>query len=104
MVIPDAINILGPGQITVNFGNNVAGRAVVLSGSLEGNTKPSYAYEYSQTTPNAVWVIDHNLGYQPVVRVFSGSYEIQPQSIFHNSANQVTITFSSAQVGVVKFI
>jgi len=104
VVIPQDITVVNASQVTIGFGVAAAGRAVILTGSLEGNQKPTYAVEYNQTTPSASWVISHNLGYQPIVRVFSGSYEIQPSSIFHNSSNQLTIAFTSAQTGVAKLI
>ena len=84
VVIPDVITISDTSTITISFTVAQAGVAVILSGSLEGLQKPSYAYEYTQASPTATWVINHNLGYLPTVRVFSGSYEIEPQSIFFN--------------------
>ena len=104
VVIPDVIEVIDSATISVRFSGYQAGRAVVLTGNSEGNKKPTYAYEYSQTSPSSSWVIQHNLGYAPIIRVFSGQYEIQPLSIAHDSSNQVTITFSSPQVGVAKLI
>lgn len=104
MIIPGDITIDSASQVTISFGTAFAGRAVILSGSLDGSQKPTYAVEYLQTDPQSNWVINHNLGYAPIVRVFSGSYEIQPASILHNTSNQVTISFTSPQVGVAKLI
>jgi hypothetical protein len=104
MVIPQDVTINSNSSITISFGVAAAGRAVVVTGSLDGNQKPTYAVEFNQTTPQSTWVITHNLGYQPIVRIFSGSYEIQPASIFHNSNSQVTVSFTSATTGVAKLI
>lgn len=104
VVIPDFIEIINSSTISVRFSGYQDGRAVVLTGTTEGNQKPTYAYEFNQTSPSTTWVIPHNLGYHPIIRIFAGQYEIQPLSIAHDSNNQVTITFSSPQTGVAKLV
>lgn len=104
MVVPDNITIDSATQITIDYGVPAAGRAVILSGSLDGSQKPTYAIEWNQTDPATTWTIAHNLGYAPIVRIFSGSYEIQPASINHISVNQVAVSFSTAQTGIAKLI
>ncbi len=104
VVIPDVIETLSPTQLTVSFSGAQAGRAVVVSGHFDGNQKPVYAYTHYQDTSSTSWVITHSLGYNPIVRVFIGNQEVQPLSITHNSVNQVTITFSTAQVGYARLI
>lgn len=78
------------------------GRAAFVFGADTGTVSSVPAYEHNQTTTNTAWVITHNLGYNPVVRVFIGSQEVQPASINHNSTAQLTITFSVTQVGIAK--
>ena len=104
MVIPNEIQVLDENSVNVNFGMAVAGRAVVITGSVEGAQRPSYSYEWTQTTLSDTWTIIHGLGYLPIVRVFIGNQEIQPLSITHDSNFQTTIRFSTAQTGMVKFI
>lgn len=104
MVIPDAVTIVDNNTITVSFGVSFAGRAVVLTGNTEGATRPNYAFEWTQTTPLSVWVVNHGLGYFPLVRVFISNQEVQPLSIVHDSNVQVTITFSTPQVGIARFV
>jgi hypothetical protein len=104
MFIPNQITINGSSQVIVSNGSPAAGRAIVVSGSLDGSTRPTYALEYTQTSPAAVWTIIHNLGYNPIVRVFIGSSEVQPASIVHTNTNTVVITFLDVQVGYVKLI
>lgn len=104
MVIPNNITVNNASSVTVDFTSAAAGRAVLVTGSLDGAQPPVYAFEWNQTSPSSNWVVNHGLGYQPIVRVFSGSYEIQPSSIFFNSNMQLTISFTSPETGVAKLI
>lgn len=104
MVVPNNVTINSASTVQIDFGVPAAGRAVILSGSLDGSQKPTYAVEFNQTTPSTQWVINHNLGYAPIIRIFSGSYEIQPSAIFHNDSNTVTISFTTPQTGVAKLV
>jgi len=104
MFIPNEINIINATTVEVICGVAAAGRAVLVAGSLDGARKPLYALEYTQASPQSNWVINHNLGYAPIVRIFIGQAEVQPASIVHNSMNQVTISFLTPQIGVAKLI
>lgn len=104
VIIPDSIIVTGPNTCDVTFTSSQAGRAVVVSGHFDGNVKPTYAYTFNQTSQSTTWVITHNLGYEPIVRVFIGQNEVQPASIVHDSAMQLTITFTTPQVGVARLI
>ena len=104
MILPDEIETISPTEATIYFSAAQAGRAVFVSGHFDGNQKPVYAYTHYQNSAATNWVITHNLGYNPIVRVFIGNQEVQPLSITHNTANQVTITFSTAQVGYARLI
>lgn len=104
MVIPDEITIVNAGTVTASFGVPAAGKMVLVSGNLDGIKPPTYALEYTQTSPATVWTINHNLGYAPIVRVFISNLEVQPYSIEHTSLNTVVITFTTAQMGVAKLI
>lgn len=104
LLIPDEVEILNPNQISITFSDSIQGKAVVVSGHLDGNTKPTYAYTFYQTDSSTTWTINHNLGYNPIVRVFIGTSEVQPASITHPSINQSIITFSSPQVGYARLI
>lgn len=103
-VIPDEITILGPNSCTVTFSGNQDGKAVVLSGHFTGSRKPTYAYTHYQDSSSTTWTINHALGYNPIVRVFIGTQEVQPQSITHPSVNQTVITFATPQVGYARLI
>jgi hypothetical protein len=104
VLIPNSVVTTGPNTCNITFGSIQAGRAVVITGHFDGNVKPTYAYTFHQTTASSTWVIVHNLGYNPIVRVFIGTSEVQPTSIVHDSINQMTITFSSPQVGYARLI
>ena len=105
MVIPNEITIIDNNTVTITVTSVMAGRAVVMYGSITGgssNETPSY--EHYQTSPATTWTIPHGLGYYPIVRVFVGSTEIQPASIVHNSAFQTTITFSAVTAGYARLV
>ena len=104
VIIPDEIQRIDPNTVKVNVGTAAVGTAVVVSGHLDGGTKPTYAYTFYQTESATTWTINHNLGYHPIVRVFIGTSEVQPESISHPSISQTVVTFSSAQVGVARLI
>lgn len=104
MVIPDDITIVDRDTVVVTFGTAISGRAVIMMGEQDGNLRPNYAFEYIQTNLSDTWVVDHNLGYNPIVRVFIGNQEVQPATITHNTVNRTTITFSTQQLGVARFI
>lgn len=104
MVIPAEIETTSPSVVTVMFGTAQAGRAVIVSGHFDGQVKPTYAYTHYQNSASTTWVIAHNLGYNPIVRVFVGNNEVQPTSIVFNTSNQVTLTFATAQAGYAQLI
>jgi hypothetical protein len=104
VIIPDAIETTGPNTASVTLSSAMAGRAVVVSGSFDGNVKPTYAYTHYQSSASSTWTILHSLGYFPIVRVFIGNNEVQPEAVTHDSVNQVTITFTSPQVGYARLI
>lgn len=104
VVIPAEITVNTTNQITVDFGTVAQGKAVVVTGHFDGAQKPIYAFEYYQTTPSDTWVINHGLSRYPMVRVFIGNQEVQPESVTFDSVDTLTIRFSSAQVGQAKLI
>jgi len=104
LFIPNDVTVISNNQVVITTANATVGRAVVLQPSLEGNTKPNYSYEHLQTIVSSTWVIPHGLGYMPVVRIFIGQVETIPQSIVHDSNFQVTVTFSTPQVGTALLV
>lgn len=104
VLFPDDIEIIDNNNVQLTFGQLLTGRAIILTGSQTGAARPSFAFEYTQSEPSTTWVVVHNLGYIPVVRVFIGNDEVQPLSITHDSLFQTTITFSTPAVGIARFI
>jgi hypothetical protein len=65
----------------------------------------SAVFEFSQGSPSAAWVLNHNLGYRPgTVTVFSpGGQEVEV-GVIHNSLNQLTIEFAAPYVGTARVV
>jgi hypothetical protein len=103
-ILPNEIVVLGNSDVEVQWSSAQAGKAVVVTGHLEGNRKPNFAYEHYQTTPSTSWVIAHGLGRNPLVRIFIGNQEVQPATITFNDLDTVTVTFTTANVGSAKLI
>lgn len=104
MMIPSEIETTGPNTCVISFNSSQDGRAVVVSGYFSGNQRPTYAHTHYQTVTGTSWVINHNLGYNPIIRVFIGNQEVQPTSITFNTSNQATIVFATTQVGYAQLI
>jgi len=107
MVIPTNIVPVDNNTVKIYFDTAVSGRAIVLRGIFEGTQPQSqlFAFEETITVASDTWVISHGLGRYPIVRVFlDTNEEIQPASIVHDSLMQVTITFSTPQIGTVRLV
>jgi hypothetical protein len=104
MLIPDQVTIVDSNNITVTFGSPMIGTAVIMYGDIDGAPKSQYAYTFYQTNLNTTWTVNHNLGYNPIVRVFVGTEEVQPATVSFPTINQVVITFATAQIGVARLI
>lgn len=104
VVIPDEIQIVDANTVVVTVNTDAIGRAVVLTGHNDGSPKPSYSYIHYQQEPATQWVVTHNLGREPIVRVFVGNQEVQPKSITHNNNNTLTISFTNITAGIAKLV
>jgi hypothetical protein len=104
VVIPNEIEIVDADTVAVYLGSAAQGKAVVLTGNFEGIAAPTYAYEFYQTTPSTTWTVTHSLGRYPIVRVFVGNQEVQPDTVTFDTNDTLTVTFATAQVGQVKLI
>lgn len=83
----------------IHFAVPQAGRAILVMGSTEGIPRPVVAYEQT-FTDEQVWVVNHQLGYMPVVRCFIGAMEVQPDTLVHNEEmTQAIASFSSPVTG-----
>lgn len=100
VVQPSSIHSQDANTTVVLFPEPVAGTAVLLSGVENGLPTPTVAFT-ATFTDEAQWVVVHNLGYNPAVRIYQGSKEVQPKSIVHDSTSQLTVTFDTPQSGTV---
>ena len=57
------------------------------------------AYVHDQQIPSTVWVITHNLGYQPNVTVVDSASTTYEGEITYDSPTQITLTFSYSFAG-----
>lgn len=84
---------------TIHFAEPQAGRAILIMGATEGIPRPPVAYEQT-FTEQQVWVINHNLGYPPIVRCFLGAMEVQPVTLVHDeNFTQSIASFNSPVTG-----
>lgn len=64
----------------------------------------SAAYTHTQSSAASTWTINHNLGYNPIVQVFtSGGVEVIAD-VVHTSPNQTVIYFSAPTSGFARMI
>ena len=92
-------------QATVRFAEPQSGRAILVHGATEGIPRNPVAHQQIYSEPSEVWVVNHNLGYEPIIRAFSGQMEVQPYSIVHSEdAKTAMLTFSSPVSGRVRCI
>lgn len=62
------------------------------------------AFVFTQSTPSALWIINHNLGHVPTVEVFdAGSQEVEAD-IANPSTNQTNILFTVPTAGFARLI
>lgn len=105
MFIPQDITVIDNNKLRIVMTVPTTGRAVVMSGEATGANQPqAKSYTHEQTDPSDEWLINHNLGYNPFVRVFIGNEEVTPESIIHNSITQTVIRFTTPKVGVARLV
>lgn len=73
--------------------NKVVVTGVIGGVSLDAN------FVYTQTSPSAVWTINHNLNKYPSVTIVDSADNMVIGEVFYNSLNQVTLTFAGAFSG-----
>jgi hypothetical protein len=104
MVIPNDIQIVSNNAVRISFGKAVSGRAVVMTGPDTGLSRESKSFEHFQTELSDTWVINHSLGFYPMVRIFIGSSEVLPAAIDHTDVFTTIVRFSEPQVGVARLV
>lgn len=61
----------------------------------------SFPYVHTQSSPSDLWIVNHNLGYRPVIEVLSDGGLVVEASVAHISVNQAQISFNTVQTGTV---
>jgi len=102
IIYPDTIENTDANNLTVTFAVSQTGTIVCLAGvDLTGPTAHTTQYEVQFTSQIQV-VVNHNLGFKPLVQVRNLAGElVLPTKITHNSVNQCTVDFDSSQSGYV---
>lgn len=104
MILPDSVEVLSNTSVKVSFDAPQYGRAILLSGHIDGGLKPIYGLTIEQTEPSTTWKINHAFGYYPIVRVFVDGIEVQPLQIVNDDLFNITITFNTPTVGTARLL
>lgn len=90
------------GQVKVT--PSVVGKVQILGG-VPGPPGPSgQGINVQFLSPLDEWLINHNLGYKPVVELFTiGGVKMQA-AIIHTSVNQVLVQFNSPTAGSARLV
>ena len=78
------------------------GNTVVVTGVIGGVTLDAN-FVFTQTSPSATWVVNHNLNKYCSVTVVDSADNIVFGDVLYNSLNQVTLTFAGAFSGKAFF-
>jgi len=81
---------------------NQKGNTVVVTGVIGGVSLDSN-YVYTQSSPSATWVVNHNLNKYCSVTVVDSADNTVVGDVLYNSLNQVTLTFAGAFSGKAFF-
>lgn len=89
--------VAGTAIVANQKGNTVTVTGVIGGVSLDAN------FVYTQSSPSAVWVINHNLNKYCSVTVVDSADNMVFGEVLYNSLNQVTLTFAGAFSGKAFF-
>lgn len=104
MVLPDDIDSSNINSTVIKFSTPSAGFAVFMYGSfLSGNPAQNVAYT-EEFTNQAVWNVNHGLGFNPAITCVSNNMVVQPESIEYTDTMNATITFSRSITGSVRCV
>lgn len=89
--------VAGTAIVANQKGNTVTVTGVIGGVSLDSN------FVYTQSSPSAVWVVNHNLNKFCSVTVVDSANNVVFGEVLYNSVNQVTLTFAGAFSGKAFF-
>ena len=88
-----------PNSPALNSTHTVGSRTWKWSGVSWNIVQPPLSYVHTQGAVSSTWVVNHNLNFYPNVTVVDSGGTIYEGEIAYNSANQLTLTFSSGFSG-----
>lgn len=95
----DAVYFAAGDNVTIT--TNPSTKTITISAADSAGTPPRF--EFVQPSPQITWVVNHNLGFYPTVHIYSiGRVEVEAEYT-HNTVNQTTINFNTAQTGIAVF-
>jgi hypothetical protein len=99
------IRIIEPEKKTVSITEEIVSVVSVKEQGPEGPQGTSFSfYNFTQTTESATWIINHDLGYKPIISTFNeGSQEIEGE-VIHISNNQINVYFAIPIKGFARLI
>lgn len=62
------------------------------------------AFEFTQNTPSDTWTINHNLGYKPIVYLYTPGGVAMEGQVTSSGLNQTIVTFTSPQAGSARLV
>ncbi len=65
---------------------------------------PTPEFTVTQSSPSASWIVNHNLGFHPLVTILTPGFVEMEAQITHTSNNQLLVGFASPQTGSVRCI
>jgi hypothetical protein len=61
-------------------------------------------YIHTQSSPLSIWTIAHNLGYNPIVSIFSSGGLSVEADVLNLNSNTLTVSFNTAFAGFARLI
>lgn len=95
------------GQVRVT--PSVVGRVQIMGGipgpaGADGSGGGVQGINLNFLSPSVEWLINHNLGYKPIVELFTtGGVEMQA-AVIHTSVNQLLVQFNSPTAGSARLV
>ena len=94
------VGLTGIGPVEAAPTRNSAAIASITAFAQGADGSPGARYVHTQGTASALWTVPHNLGFRPIVTVFTtGGQEVLGGEILHLSLSTLTITFDAAFAG-----
>lgn len=109
LIIPDSVISSTADELVITLGSAITGKVVILKGDeMPANgatilTPDTYSYTIDMIAESSI-VVNHELGYYPIVRAFIDDAEVLPLSVIHDSIFQTTVTFTNPQTATLRFI